>query len=1001
MLRLFNYHVLRQVILPALCLLSAASAVAQVDEIEAGFKRLDAATAERLRGVLAQSVPQGVPVAQLRRHFLDKSNAAAQLGDMAQRTVVLRQAISLLPDPVFKNNLARDLLDAGQITEGNALAQQAIAAAPPALGFYYAAYTVCDALDQNQPKVARTALLDLRARQPEVMAQASPKDARLNLPRGQSKAAYCASLLASRQGKFALALAEAEAAEKFARQTLAMLRKEDTVVYIQQEVANTLARKLQAYRAVGRLQDAEQSLSDYIRFSTEAQLPPGYLSGIYLTAAQLRFSQREFAASEQFARKSDMVLENLGQDPVSAGRARRMRDVMLALVGQKKWPQALQELDRLDDLAGSDPQRKDRVLFRFERGLVYFGNQRYAQAALLFARLAQLNKPIYGESHFFVAQSAGMQGAALWRTGDKANQAQALPLLKAAVRNYMAAYNTDYLENIGLRKEIRDEVFAAYLEAVTSTPGEDPNQAMGPADWVRGSSVQDALADAAARAAASTPALAGIVRQEQDAKNEISGLRSYLAGDAGAAGAARIDIANQMRERIAELDSLRLRLQADIRAKFPDYESLVRPSPPTAQTVAQQLLPAQALVLVLPTQDAVYVWAVASDRPAKFAKAKVPEQQVGQLVAQLRGQLDFAQMRGAPKRYDAATAFDIYDKLLAPVASVLQGKSQLIVAASGALAQLPFAVLHTAPGGGADANAPWLIAQTAITQVPSLSAWLSIKGIAKARPASEPFIGWGDPVFSAQAAAKQAAAPTRSLALVRGKNLSDADTAAAAPLQASVRYGDMPALPDTRDELQAMAKILSANQASSVIVGAQATRESVLAASRSGLLARKRVVAFATHGLMAGDLPNLTQPALALSVAAQNKGLQNKGLQNAGPLAPLLTLEDVLTLKLNADWVVLSACNTAAADGKGEEALSGLARGFFYAGSRSLLVTHWSVETESATMLTTATLAHYTRNPQAPKAESLRQAMLKVMNHPGYSHPAYWAPYALVGDGGR
>ncbi len=123
------------------------------------------------------------------------------------------------------------------------------------------------------------------------------------------------------------------------------------------------------------------------------------------------------------------------------------------------------------------------------------------------------------------------------------------------------------------------------------------------------------------------------------------------------------------------------------------------------------------------------------------------------------------------------------------------------------------------------------------------------------------------------------------------------------------------------------------------------------------------------------------------------------GRQN--PFAPLLTLEDVLTLKLNADWVVLSACNTASADGKAEEALSGLARGFFYAGSRSLLVTHWAVESESAKALTTGTFAHYTANPQAPKAESLRQAMLQVMAMPRFSHPAYWAPYALVGDGGR
>ena len=83
------------------------------------------------------------------------------------------------------------------------------------------------------------------------------------------------------------------------------------------------------------------------------------------------------------------------------------------------------------------------------------------------------------------------------------------------------------------------------------------------------------------------------------------------------------------------------------------------------------------------------------------------------------------------------------------------------------------------------------------------------------------------------------------------------------------------------------------------------------------------------------------------------------------------------------------------------EALSGLARGFFFAGSRSLLVTHWSVESESAMLLTTNTFAAYKKNPHIRRAEALRQAMLDTMKMPQYAHPTYWAPYALVGEGGR
>ena len=116
---------------------------------------------------------------------------------------------------------------------------------------------------------------------------------------------------------------------------------------------------------------------------------------------------------------------------------------------------------------------------------------------------------------------------------------------------------------------------------------------------------------------------------------------------------------------------------------------------------------------------------------------------------------------------------------------------------------------------------------------------------------------------------------------------------------------------------------------------------------------------------------------------------------------PVIGLDDILSFRLGAEWVVLSACNTASADGRSEEALSGLARAFLYAGARSLLVTHWAVETESARQLTTATFEHQAAQPQAARAESLRQAMLRLMAQPRYAHPAYWAPFALVGEGGR
>ena len=166
-------------------------------------------------------------------------------------------------------------------------------------------------------------------------------------------------------------------------------------------------------------------------------------------------------------------------------------------------------------------------------------------------------------------------------------------------------------------------------------------------------------------------------------------------------------------------------------------------------------------------------------------------------------------------------------------------------------------------------------------------------------------------------------------------------------------------------------------------------------------LSRFRIVAFATHGLVPGDLDGLTQPALALS-APQVAGIKGDGL---------LTMEKILALKLDADWVVLSACNTAAGAGAGAEAASGLGSAFFYAGTRALLVTNWSVHSASARELIADLFVRQGADPTLSRAEALRQAMIALLDGPGvvddsgntvftYAHPLFWAPYSVIGDGG-
>jgi CHAT domain-containing protein len=157
-------------------------------------------------------------------------------------------------------------------------------------------------------------------------------------------------------------------------------------------------------------------------------------------------------------------------------------------------------------------------------------------------------------------------------------------------------------------------------------------------------------------------------------------------------------------------------------------------------------------------------------------------------------------------------------------------------------------------------------------------------------------------------------------------------------------------------------------------------------------LADYGIIYFATHGLVAGDVKGVGEPSLVLSLPQQPSELDDG----------LLTSSEVAQLNLNADWVVLSACNTIAGDKPGAEALSGLARSFFYAGARALLVSHWSVDSEAATRLTTSTFDRLKADPGLGRAEALRQAMLAYLNDtssPRNAYPAFWGPFALIGEG--
>jgi CHAT domain-containing protein len=164
-----------------------------------------------------------------------------------------------------------------------------------------------------------------------------------------------------------------------------------------------------------------------------------------------------------------------------------------------------------------------------------------------------------------------------------------------------------------------------------------------------------------------------------------------------------------------------------------------------------------------------------------------------------------------------------------------------------------------------------------------------------------------------------------------------------------------------------------------------------MARNADGRLSKVRVLEFATHGLVVGDVAELAEPALVLAAAGR-------------PEDELLTASEAATLRLNADWVLLSACNTASPDAPEARGFSGLSRAFFYAGARSLLISHWEVLDSVAPVLIPAMLQAERADPHLGHAQALRRASLAILDDRRIADgakPYAWAPFTLVGEAQR
>lgn len=522
-----------------------------------------------------------------------------------------------------------------------------------------------------------------------------------------------------------------------------------------------------------------------------------------------------------------------------------------------------------------------------------------------------------------------------------------------------------------------------------------------------------ALQKMASRQASGSGELARLVRAREDivdAWRRADRRRTLLR-----AGERRDPAAEQALDKELTATETRLRaIDADIAAGFPDYSALQRPAPLDFDSVQAALGDNEVLLFYadlnrMNDEDfATVLWAVPKSGDPRWVMLDKSTGQLSGAVHAMRGLLGVggetrgAQRLGAGQQTDRTgevlkAGEELYKVVLGPVADLIDGKD-LVIVPSTKLANLPFQLLvsQAAPAGSADRyrDASWLAKDHAMTVLPSVSALAALKNLPPAGNDRSPYLAFANPLLTGRfgddrrAFAREGCAPGKSEPVLVGAT-GEMPSAATFFRGASADVAAVRALaplPETTDEVCAVAETLGVS-ADALRLGERANEAEVKAMSEMGALEKAKIVHFATHGLVSGELQGLAEPAIVMS-PPESPSAANDGL---------LTASEVTTLKLDADWVILSACNTASGEGGGE-ALSGLARAFFYAGARALMVSHWPVNSEAAVSLVTKAAGEIARDPAVDRAEALRRAMVAEIEKGGrHADPANWAPFILVG----
>jgi CHAT domain-containing protein/tetratricopeptide (TPR) repeat protein len=682
-------------------------------------------------------------------------------------------------------------------------------------------------------------------------------------------------------------------------------------------------------------------------------------------------------------------------------------------------------------------------------GAAYSAQGRYSEAEPLYKRSLAIREEALGPDHPHVSTSLGnlahlYQLQRDWQTAVEFWSRAAELTIRRANRD-MDTLGRGMTAKANSAAGRESSLFFGLIRAAYRLSSDNSDRVLERAtemfriaQWAQASEAAASLAQMAARSAKGSSQLAGIVREHQDLVIEWHAKDKLLIAAKSEDSARRNRTAEKaLSGRLAVIDSRLAEIGQRLAKDFPDYAALATSTPASVAETQAQLGPDEALVVFLdtsewkPLPEESFIWVVTKSE-VRWVRSDLGTAALTREVRALRCGLDAAAWEGAGKElcatalgmalpnkmpdplpFDQTRAHKLYMALFGQVQDLIKGKHLLIVP-SGPLTQLPFQVLVTRPPTSSDHRAAaWLAREHALTILPAVSSLKALRRVGKPSVAPRPMIGFGNPLLTGypgrpddkaeaaqkakdhaewarEARAKQHCPEVRLRVAEHHRSKGSGVRMATRGLANVALLKEQVPLPETADELCAVAQGVKA-EPSDIHLGTQATEREVKQLSASGELAKYRIVHFATHGALAGELAKGQEPGLILTPPATATE-EDDGYLSASEIA---------ALKLDADWVVLSACNTAAGGATNAEALSGLGRAFIYAGARSLLVSHWAVASDATVKLITGAVREMARDPKVGRAEAMRRSMLALIDKgtPEEAHPAFWAPFVVVGEG--